>query len=345
MVILSVLSLRDDDDLSEDFAILDHAKAIDRPVQRQRAIDDGLHFVLLDKIHQRRQIVVVEAVGTDDLYFEAPDVAQVFFWIVAGGCTAHQDLAAALHAAERGLPGFPAGEVDHDVHATLIGAALWLAVLLHYPFRKIGFFVVDHLIGAQFFKPPDLVGARSAGNDYCAEHLRKDHATRTDASARTKDEHFVSGFHRLVRDQHAMRCTVSNRQRSCFLVTHPIGDPNQLVFGNQTFLRKAAVHHLAHQSSLPVERIDKHTVTGFPAIDAGPRFENLAGHIQTDDDGKRHLDAGHAANRHDVVVIKGGRLHTDHDVAIRHDRIGEVRYALELIEPAMPLQYHCLHFR
>src|SRR5467141_5359912 len=138
MIIPLRLSLRDDDDLSEHFAVLDHAKAIDGPLQRKRAINDGLHFALLDEIHQRRQIVVVEAVGTDDLYFEAPDVAQVFFWIVAGGCTAHQDLAAALHAPERGLPGISTGEIDHGIHTTLVAAALRLAVLLHDPFREIG---------------------------------------------------------------------------------------------------------------------------------------------------------------------------------------------------------------
>src|SRR5438093_4246115 len=337
--------LRGDDDLSEHFPALDHAQTIDRPLERERAMDDGLHFALLDKIHQRLQIVVVEAVRTDDLYFEAPDVAQVFLRIVTGGCAAHQDLAAALHAPERGLPGIPTGEIDHDIHATLVAAALGLAILLRYPFREIGLLIVDHLIGAEFLKPPDLAGARRSGDDFRAEHLGKDHATGSDAAARTEHEHFVAGFDRLVRDQHAMRCTVGHRQCGCLLVSHSVRHPDQLVFGDKAFLREPAVHHLAHQPPLPVEWIDQHPLPGLPAIDAGPGLEDLASHVQSDDDGERHLDAGHAANRHDVVVIQGGRLHTDHHMPVGHPRIWEVRAVHELLGPAMLLTYDILPMR
>src|SRR5437879_2026865 len=34
--------LRGDDDLSEDFPVLDHAQTIDRPLERERGMDDGL---------------------------------------------------------------------------------------------------------------------------------------------------------------------------------------------------------------------------------------------------------------------------------------------------------------
>src|SRR5439155_22405795 len=79
--------------------------------------------------------------------------------------------------------------------------------------------------------------------------------------------------------------------------------------------------------------------------DAGPGLENLASHVQSNDDGERHLDAGHAANRQDVVVIQGARLHTDHHMPVGHHRIGEVRDVLELVEPAMLRQHDRLHFR
>src|SRR6056297_3870465 len=125
-----------DHDLAHDLAVTDQAKAFGGPFQRNDLVDHGLERALLDHVHQGREVVVVEAVRANDLELEAPDIAQVLLRVMAGGRAAGQDRAAALHAFERGHPGVAAGEVDQDIHAALVVAALRLAELGDRPFRE-----------------------------------------------------------------------------------------------------------------------------------------------------------------------------------------------------------------
>src|SRR5262249_22977437 len=106
-----------DDYLPEYLAILDQPHALRGVLQRQHLVDDRLQLTLRDEPHKRLEVVVVEAVGTEHLQLEGQDVAQVLLRIVTGGRAADEYPAAALDAAERGLPGVAAGEVDDDVDA------------------------------------------------------------------------------------------------------------------------------------------------------------------------------------------------------------------------------------
>src|SRR3954454_2246060 len=81
---------------AENLTILDEAKPFGGLFERQHLVDHRLDLALLDQFHQRRQIVIIEAIRTLDLDLEAPDVAQVFLWIVARGRAANQQLTAAL---------------------------------------------------------------------------------------------------------------------------------------------------------------------------------------------------------------------------------------------------------
>src|SRR5258708_39129724 len=103
------------DDLAEHLAILDQAQALGGLVERQHLVDHRLHLALGDERHQPLEIVVIEAVGADDLQLESPHVTKVLLGIVAGGRAAYEQLAAALEAAQRRLPGIAAREVDDHV--------------------------------------------------------------------------------------------------------------------------------------------------------------------------------------------------------------------------------------
>ena len=48
--------------------------------------------------------------------------------------------------------------------------------------------------------------------------------------------------------------------------------------------------------------------------------------------GMRHLDAGHAAHREDVVIVERGRADADHDVAVGHDRIRKIGHVFETVD-------------
>src|ERR1700687_3216817 len=82
---------RRDHDLADDLAVLDEAQALARLFERQHLVDHRLHLAVRDELHQRLQVFVVKAVGADDLQFEAPDIAQVLFRVVAGGRAAAQE--------------------------------------------------------------------------------------------------------------------------------------------------------------------------------------------------------------------------------------------------------------
>src|SRR5262245_55384585 len=96
----SLKILRRHNNLAEDLAAFDHAQAFNSVLEREHLIDDGFHCALLDKVHQGLQVVVVEAVGADDLQLEAPHVSQIFFRIVTSCRPADQDFTAPLDASE-----------------------------------------------------------------------------------------------------------------------------------------------------------------------------------------------------------------------------------------------------
>src|SRR6266566_2280551 len=100
---------------ADHFAVADQAQALGGLFEREHLLDQRAHLALRDHVHQRRQILVVEAVRADDLQLEAPHVAQIFLRVVAGGGAAHEQLAAALEAAQRRMPRVAAGKVDHHV--------------------------------------------------------------------------------------------------------------------------------------------------------------------------------------------------------------------------------------
>src|SRR4029077_15093800 len=126
------------------------------------------------------EVFIVKTVRADNFEFETPDIAQVFLGIEPGRRAADQDFAAAFHALERRRPEVAAGEVDYDVDAALVVAALRLAEFLDRPFGKIGVLVIDHVVGAEIRQALDFVGAARARDDFGAEHFREQHAAGAD---------------------------------------------------------------------------------------------------------------------------------------------------------------------
>src|SRR5438477_10492604 len=113
----SVKILRCDNNLPEDFAVFDHAQALNGTLEGEHLIDDGFHGPLLDELHQRLQVVIVEAVRADDLQFEAPDVSQIFLRIETRRRAANHNFAASLDASKRRLPWLAPREVRQYSHA------------------------------------------------------------------------------------------------------------------------------------------------------------------------------------------------------------------------------------
>src|SRR5207248_8161724 len=61
------------------------------------------------------------------------------------------------------------------------------------------------------------------------------------------------------------------------------------------------------------------------------------------DHGQRNLDPGHATYSEYVVVIEGGCLHANHDMALFHYRVGKVRHIFEAFEASLLFQHYSFH--
>src|SRR5262245_42336441 len=62
-----MVCLRLDNHFTENFACLQHTKTFGRTFQGQHFVDNGIHGALPDEFHQRPEIVIVKAIGPDDL--------------------------------------------------------------------------------------------------------------------------------------------------------------------------------------------------------------------------------------------------------------------------------------
>src|SRR5215470_6436459 len=93
-------ALRRHNNLAKHLPFFDHPQAFNCMLERENLIDNRFHCALLDELHQRLQVVIIEAVRADDLQFEAPDVSQIFLRIVSSCSAADQNFTASLHAPE-----------------------------------------------------------------------------------------------------------------------------------------------------------------------------------------------------------------------------------------------------
>ncbi len=77
---------------------------------------------------------------------------------------------------------------------------------------------------------------------------------------RAQHQHAVAALHRVVRDEHAVRGAIGDRQRRRIGKGNRTRHGEKLVGIDETIFRHAAVEHLAHQPLALVERIDEDAV-------------------------------------------------------------------------------------
>jgi hypothetical protein len=149
----------------------------------------------------------------------------------------------------------------------------------------------------------------------------------------------LAGFDGAMRDQHAVRGAVGDRQRRGVFEAHAVRHRHQLLGGDAAIFRHAAVEHFAHQAFLFVDRVDQHAVAGLPALDAGAHFGDLARHVEPDDHRQRHLDARHAAHGEHVVIVERRRAHANDHLAVARLRRRVIGDDVEIVEAAVAAQH------
>src|SRR5262249_45914941 len=130
----------------------------------------------------------------------------------------------ALDATQGRRPGVTTGEVDDNVDAAVIGAALRLAILLDCPFRPIEVGVINHLVGSHFLQTTQFFLAGCTSNHLRAQQFGKDDTGSADAAAGAEDQNRVALFNGVVGDEHSVRGAISYRKRSRLDETNPVWD-------------------------------------------------------------------------------------------------------------------------
>jgi hypothetical protein len=144
---------------------------------------------------------------------------------------------------------------------------------------------------------------------------------------------------------HAQRRAIGDGQRGRVGERDTVGNLDELVGARLAQLGQAAMHGLAHQAAFhAIDGIDQHAIALLPAADAGPDLGDLAGHVEAHDRRHRHLDAGHAATREDVVVVERRGLDGHDHIALAGLGIGEAGLEIQAVGPAMLADDCGFHF-
>ena len=201
------------------------------------------------------------------------------------------------------------------------------------------------MIGPQRFQALDLGRARRARNDFAARELRELYAAAADAAGGAENQHFFTGLHAADRVHHAQRCPVRDRQARRIFVRDAVRQRDQVMRRHFAELGEPAVRHLADQPGVvdSIHGIDQHPVALLPRLDCRTRRDDFAGEIDAHDAGHRHLDAGHAAPRKEVVVVERGRAHAHDDVVRARYRVGKVRFDIDRACAAVLVYDCCFH--
>src|SRR5215510_1720301 len=272
---LATLCLWLDDHLADDFPLLNHAQPFQRLGKRQHAVDHGLERALRHHRHEGREILVIKTVRANDFQFKGPDVAQIFWWIIAGRGAAHENAPTAFDTAQGRVPGVTPSKIDHHIDTPCVRAPLWLAISVDHPLREIDFLVVEHVISAKLLEPLELCRTTGAGDDLSPEHFAEDDAARAHPATGPEDHDPVPLLNGLVGDQHAMGCAIGHWEGGSHLEGHRFRHTQQLIGSNAAILRHTAIEHFSHEALVRMDGVNQDTVPWLPLGHAWPRLDHF----------------------------------------------------------------------
>src|SRR6185295_1958198 len=297
-----------------------------------------------DHAQQRGQVVRRPAIRAEDLQLERPDVADVLARIEAGRGPAGEQAPAPAQATERRHPGVAAREVDDDIHPALEFPPARLAEARVHVRHEVTAGVVDDVVRTEPVQALDLLVAAGAGDDGGAGHLGQEHAAGAHAAAGPEDEDALAGGDAALRHHHAMCGAVRHRQRGGVGERHAGGNADQLMGADATAFGEAAVDGFTHEPTAhAIDRGYEHAIADCPALDARAELGDLAGQVQAHDGRHGDLDAGHPAQREDVVIVERRRAHGHDDLPWPGVRIREALIVDQAVEVAVRTDDHGFH--
>ena len=177
-----------------------------------------------------------------------------------------------------------------------------------------------------------------------AGQLRELHATGSDPARGAEYENLLARLDLAAGDHHPVGRAVGDRQRRRRCVGHVVGQADQLRGLHPDLLGETAVHRLAEElAELAIDRIDHHAVAHVPARHLGAKRGDLAGDVDAHDQGHAELDAGHAAQREQVVIVERAGLDPQHHVGRAGHGIGPVHLEADVVDIAVAANDLRLH--
>ncbi len=199
------------------------------------------------------------------------------------------------------------------------------------------------MIGTQRGQRLALLRTADAGDNFRAKLFRQHHAGCAHAAAGTEDQHPVALFNGVMGDQHAVRRTVGHRQRRRLGEGDRLGQCDKLGSIYQGVFRHAAVGHFAHQPHAGLQRVDQHAVTHLPTRHVVGDLVDNASKIETRHHRQRDLNARHAVDGKNVVIVKRGGFHPYDDVAWLQRRARFIGNDGQVVQAAVLVKHQRFH--
>lgn len=205
--------------------------------ERKDAVDYRFETSVGNEAHDAVQLRLRSHVGAEKRKLAAEEEAQIQLGIIAGSRAAGDESAAGSETGEAVIPRNNADVFENDVDAALVGdAANLVANFLR--------FVIDDMVGAEFFGFGELLVGAGGGNHMRAKEFGDLYGGCSNAAACAEDEHIFAGLKFGAGEQHVPSGLEDQRDGSGFFPLEIFGIGEAVDLGDTDQFSAAAVNHV-----------------------------------------------------------------------------------------------------
>ena len=319
--------------------------------EREDAIDDRLEFASSDELHHRVELRLRAHIGAEERKLAAEEETQIYLGIVARGGAAGNQAASGSKAREAVFPSGGSDVLEDNINPAFVGdAANFVANFLG--------FVIDEVVGAEFFGFGEFFVGASRGYDACAEEFRNLNGGAADAASSAKDQNIFGRLQLRASDEHVPSRLENQRNRGGFFPFEILRIGQTVHFGSADKFSAAAVNHVAEIGGLAAivveaskaggalaaayERGEDNLLANAHVGDVGANFGDFAGDVAAWDVRQRNRHVGQAAADPEVQMIQRASPDADENVIRAEGWLRRV-FVLEYLWRAVLMENDCLH--
>src|SRR5947208_598194 len=319
--------------------------------ERKYVVHNRFQFACGDELHHHVELRLGTHVRAEERKLAAEEETQVHLCVeTCGGATGDQ----AAGRREAGEAVFPSGGADvfeDDVHAALVGDAT------NFVANFLGF-VMDEMVGAEFFGLGEFLIGTCGGYDARAEEFRNLNRRAADAATRSENEDVFARLQLRASDEHVPSGLENERNRRSFFPSEILGIREAVDFRGADKFRAATINHVAEGRGLAAvvvetgkagrafaaayERGEHNFLADANVGYVGANFRDFAGNVTSGNVRKRDLHIGQAAANPKVKMIQRASLYADEDIICTERRLRRV-LVFEHVRSPMLTENDCLN--